>query len=319
MYKGKSIGVVVPCYNEETQVGVVIDTMPDLVDKIIIVDDNSIDKTAEVVEKYMSEDGGERIEFIKHPHNGGVGKAIASGYIWCRENDIDIAVVMAGDAQMDPADLPDILDPVTEGSVDYSKGNRFLSGEAWKKIPRIRYFGNATLSMLTKIASGYWHITDSQTGYTALNKRALKILPLENIFPGFGMPNDFLVTLNIYNMRVADVPINPLYGVGERSKMVIHRTVFSLAYLMLRLFLRRMIKKYIIRDFHPLIFFYATGFLLSILSVPLIGRLLLLFVMSGEIKTVNALASGFTFVMCLQFTFFAMWFDMDYNRRLNPR
>lgn len=262
MYKNKKIGVVVPCYNEETQISIVIDTMPEFVDKIIIVDDKSKDKTVEIVRKYQ-EAQKDRIVPICHEVNKGVGAAISTGYIWCRDNDIDIAVVMAGDAQMDPNDLPDLLDPVAENRVDYSKGNRLITGEAWQKIPKIRYFGNTSLTLMTKIASGYWHVTDSQTGYTALNKKALKLLPLEDIFPRYGMPNDFLVTLNIYDMRVVDIPINPLYGVGERSKMVIHRTIPSLLSLMTKLFLRRMLRKYIIRDFHPLIFFYLTGFILG--------------------------------------------------------
>lgn len=316
MYKNKKIGVVVPCYREETQIGVVIDTMPDFVDRIVVVDDKSPDNTVNVVREYQKKN--DKIELICHENNQGVGAAISSGYVWCRENGMDIAAVMAGDAQMDPADLPAILDPVADGITDYSKGNRLITGEAWRKIPKVRYFGNTSLTLLTKIASGYWHVTDSQTGYTALNRRCLELLPLEDIYPRFGMPNDFLVTLNIYNMRVMDVPINPLYGVGERSKMVIHRTVFALLALMTRLFLKRMVRKYIIRDFHPLVFFYLTGFLLGIIACPITIRLFIVWFETGSFKTINALAAGFTIIMCLQFMLFAMWFDMDYNRDLNP-
>jgi len=317
VYKNKSIGVVVPCYCEEKQIGGVIETMPDFVDKIVIVDDKSPDGTVAVVESYIEKQPG-RIILIRHIRNKGVGGAISSGYIWCRDNEMDVAVVMAGDGQMDPLDLPSLLDPVVEDKTDYSKGNRLITGEAWKKIPKIRYFGNMSLTLMTKVASGYWHVTDSQTGYTALNKKALKLLPLGDIFSGYGMPNDFLVTLNIYDMRVMDVPITPLYGVGEQSKMVIHRTVISLFRLMIQLFLKRMLKKYVIRDFHPLIFFYATGFFLSILSLPFAARLFYILILTGNINVINAMATGFTAIMGLQFLFFAMWFDMDYNRELNP-
>lgn len=319
MYKNKTVGVVVPCYNEETQIGIVIDTMPDFVDKIVIIDDVSGDKTVEIVKGYK-EKYPDKIELICHETNKGVGGAISTGYIWCRDNKLDVAAVMAGDAQMDPNDLPSLLDPVVEDKADYSKGNRLISGEAWTKIPTVRYFGNTALTLMTKVASGYWHVTDSQTGYTVINRKALKIIPLEEIFPRYGMPNDFLVTLNIFNMRVIDIPINPLYGVGERSKMTIHRTIPSLLKLMTRLFLRRMLRKYIIRDFHPLIFFYFIGFVLSLFAIPLSARIIYLFFFTNrDITPINALGTGFTIVMALQFLLFAMWFDMDYNRDLNPR
>ncbi len=317
MYKNRSIAVVVPCFNEEKQLSRVIDTMPDIVDKIVVVDDSSTDNTRQVMEGYR-EKFPERIITICHEHNGGVGRAISSGYIWCRDNAMDIAVVMAGDAQMDPEDLPALLDPVVSGRADYTKGNRLITGEAWQKIPKVRYFGNACLTLMTKIASGYWHVTDSQSGYTAISLNALKLLPIEDIYPGYGMPNDFLVTLNIYRMRVMDIPINPLYNVGERSTMVIHRTAFSLFRLMIRLFFRRMICKYIIRDFHPLIFFYSTGVLLGVLTLPFTARLIYFWWETGMIRKINALTCGFLAVMSLQFLFFAMWFDMDYNRDLNP-
>jgi len=317
MYRGKKVGVVVPCYNEETQIGIVIDTMPDFIDKIVIVDDKSKDKTVEIVKKYQ-EKNPDKIVLIEHLENRGVGGAISSGYVWCRDNNMDAAAVMAGDAQMDPLDLPALLDPVIDDKTDYSKGNRLITGEAWQKIPKVRYLGNAGLTLMTKMASGYWHVTDSQTGYTILNKKALKLLPVEEIYSGYGMPNDFLVTLNIYNMRVMDIPINPLYGVGEKSKMVIHRTAPALFKLMAKLFMKRMLKKYIIRDFHPLIFFYLTGALLGLISMPMIARLLYVWCQTGSFKTINALAAGFTLIMSLQFLFFAMWFDMDYNRDLNP-
>lgn len=320
MYKNKKIGVVIPCYNEETQIGIVIETMPEFIDKMIIVDDVSRDKTVEVSNKYREQEKyKDKIVIIEHEKNSGVGAAISSGYIWCRDNGIDIAVVMAGDAQMDPNDLPELLDPVADGKADYAKGNRLITGEAWQKIPKVRYFGNTSLTLMTKIASGYWHVTDSQTGYTALNKKALKLLPLKDIFPRYGMPNDFLVTLNIYDMRVIDIPINPLYGVGEKSKMVIHKTIPALLSLMTRLFIKRMVRKYIIRDFHPLIFFYLTGFILSLISIPLVAKVIFDIVQKGSVTPIALFATGFTIVMSLQFLFFAMWFDMDYNRHLNPK
>jgi glycosyltransferase involved in cell wall biosynthesis len=318
MYKKRKIGVVIPCFNEAKQIGKVIETMPDFVDAMIVVDDCSRDNTLDAVKK-LQKNSKRKIEIIEHKENSGVGAAISSGYIWCRENDIDIAVVMAGDAQMDPDDLPSLIDPVADGIADYAKGNRFITGEAFEKIPIVRYFGNSVLTLMTKVASGYWHVTDSQSGYTALGRRALNLLPIDKIYPRYGMPNDFLVTLNIYDMKVIDIPVNPLYGVGEKSSMVVHLAVPSLLYLMTRLFIKRMLRKYIIRDFHPLIFFYMTALILTLIATPLTARILYLWLyLNQSIRPINALGTGFTIIMALQFLLFAMWFDMDYNRNLNP-
>lgn len=317
MYREKRIGVVVPAYNEETLISRTVTTMPDFVDHIIVVDDLSRDRTAEVVAGLAEKDP--RITLIRHERNRGVGGAISTGYVWCRDHDVDIAVVMAGDAQMDPADLPALLDPVVEDRVDYAKGNRLVTGEAWQKIPRVRYLGNSALTFLTKIASGYWHVTDSQTGYTALNRKALKMLPLENIYPRYGMPNDFLVTLNIYNMRVMDVPVNPVYRIGEKSGIKLHTIVFSLSGLLMRLFLRRMVQKYIIRDFHPLVLFYLFGFVLFLVDIPLIVRMIALWAMNGKIPPINALTVVFVSLLAFQSMLFAMLFDMESNRELKGR
>jgi len=110
-----------------------------------------------------------------------VGGAIATGYEWCRDHGGDVAVVMAGDAQMDPADLPVLLDPVVAREADYAKGNRLFTGDAWNQIPRVRYLGNAAMSLSIKIASGYWHVADSQCGYTAINLKTLKALAICNL------------------------------------------------------------------------------------------------------------------------------------------
>lgn len=315
MYRDKRIGIVVPCHNEETQIERTLRTMPAFVDRMVVVDDASPDRTAEIVERLAREDA--RIHLIRHGKNRGVGGAISTGYIWCRDNDIDIAVVMAGDGQMDPDDLPALLDPVVEDRADYSKGNRLVTGEAWKKIPHTRYLGNSALTLMTKIASGYWHVTDSQTGYTALNRRALHLLPLEDIYPRYGMPNDFLVTLNIYNMRVMDVLVKPVYGIGERSGIKIGRAIFRLSFLLMRLFGRRMVQKYIIRDFHPLIFFYAFGFALFVpgllLGLYFVG---VRWLADTPVAPTSALFAAFLFVSGLQSLLFAMLFDMEANRDL---
>ncbi len=319
MYKGKSVAVVVPAYNEESQIGKVIETLPGFVDKIVIVDDASTDRTAEVVERYCKKyprKYGSRIVLIRHEQNQGVGGAITTGYKWARDNRMDVSVVMAGDGQMDPEDLPNLLDPVVEDKADYTKGNRLFTGNAWNLIPKVRYLGNSVLSLLTKIASGYWHVADSQTGYTAASLKVLETIQLENIYNGYGMPNDILVRLNVYNFRVKDVPIKPVYNVGEKSGIKLYRVIFTIPFLLLRLFLWRMKEKYVIRDFHPLVFFYFIG----LITFP-VGFLLGLYdffyrIFVGPVAPTSAMFDAFLVIMGLQFLLFAMWFDMEYNRDL---
>ena len=163
-------------------------------DSIIVVDDCSQDDTSDIVKKYQSNMGG-RLHLVEHSVNQGVGGAIATGYKWCRDQEIDIAVVMAGDAQMNPDDLPTLINPIVKDTADYTKGNRLFTGDAWNQIPKVRYLGNSAMSLLTKIASGYWHIADSQSGYTAINLKVLKTIDWDKMYKRYGQPNDLLVRL----------------------------------------------------------------------------------------------------------------------------
>jgi len=279
------------------------------------VNDCSKDKTAEVVESLQTQFN--KIVLINHTVNQGVGAAIATGYKWARDHDIDIATVMAGDAQMDPDDLPALLDPVVEGVADYSKGNRLASGEAYKKIPKIRYFGNSILTLLTKIASGYWHVTDSQTGYTAINKKALHTIDWDKMYKRYGQPNDLLVKLNVYDFKVSDVPMEPVYNVGETSDIRVKKVIFTMSWLLLKLFFWRLKEKYIIRDFHPLVFFYLLAFSLIFVSLVLTVRLFYLWYQYKYAPYMTALALFFSVTMGMQSCFFAMWMDADYNKKMN--
>ncbi len=139
---------------------------------------------------------------------------------------------MAADNQMDPADLQSIVEPVARGEAEYAKANRLFTGRAWELIPRHRYLGNAALSFLTKIASGYWHVADSQSGYTAISREALEELDLERIYPRYGFPNDMLVHLNVYGARVRDVPSRPVYGVGEESGIKLRKVIPTMSWML---------------------------------------------------------------------------------------
>lgn len=316
MLEDAKIAVVIPCYNEETQITTVLETMPDFVDRIFVIDDLSTDKTTEVVRGYIERTGDSRITLLEHEVNQGVGGAIATGYKSALAEEIDATAVMAGDAQMDPDELVSIVEPVVRGECDYTKGNRLFSGDAWNIIPRVRYLGNSMLSLLTKIASGYWHVADSQSGYTAISLQALQTIDWDKMYKRYGQPNDLLVRLNIYSFSVRDVPIRPVYGVGEKSGIKPLRMIPKLSTLMFRLFWFRMFHKYVIRDFHPLLFFYLAATALLPTGTLFGLYLLIKRVAVGPIAETSALFAAFMVIMGLQFLFFAMWLDMEYNKEL---
>ena len=312
MYRGKRVGVVVPAHNEEKLIGRVIETMPDYVDQVIVVDDASPDRTSQVVQSYLPRLDG-RLILIRHEKNQGVGGAITTGHRRALENGLEVVAVMAGDAQMDPAELPLVLDPVAEGEADYAKGNRFASGEAWQEMPKFRYFMNAALSMFNKIVSGYWHVADPECGYTAISRRALQMLDLNRLSKGYQFEMSVLVHLNAHNLRVVDVPVRPVYGIGEKSGINYLKAFVVFSLYLPRSFFWRLKEKYIIRDFHPLVFFYLFGLLFCPVGLLLGLYLLAHRLVAGPVTATSALFAMFLFMSGLQFLLFAMWFDKDYE------
>jgi len=313
MFEGKSIGVVVPAYNEERLIEETVFSMPKFVDKIIVVEDRSTDNTFRILMELKEKLRG-RLIIIRHNVNRGVGAAIIRGYEECLNQGIDIAVVMAGDAQMDPGDLPALIKPIANEKADYVKGNRLLTGQVKTIMPNLRYFGNSLLTILTKIASGYWNVMDPQCGYTAISKDILKKIPLRKIYQRYGFPNDILTKLNVYNARVVDVLVKPVYG-REISGIKLRSYIPKVSYLLLKCFLWRLREKYLIRDFHPLFLFYTFGF-----GATFFGSLLALYILYLRLFRGN-IASVASIILCallltvgFQTTFFAMWFDMEYNR-----
>jgi glycosyltransferase involved in cell wall biosynthesis len=312
---GRRVGVVVPAYNEERQIDTVLETMPDYVDRVFVVDDCSSDRTAEHVSRWVKRLGS-RVDLIQHHKRSGVGATIKSGYRAALDSGMEVMAVMAGDGQMDPQELPLILEPVATGRAAYSKGNRLTSGVAWQKTPRIRYLGNALLSLMTKIASGYWHVADTQSGYTAISATALRAVELDDLYPSYGYPNDLLIRLNVHNLRVADVNITPRYGIGERSSMRVWKVIPTVSLLLFRGFFFRLFEKYIIRDFHPLVFFYGLGGLLFLIGLVLGLIETVAKFTHGDVAIATVVLVALLMISGMQLLLFAMWFDMDYNKEL---
>lgn len=314
MYKNSKVAVVVPAYNEEDQILKVIDHMHPCVDQIIIVNDASTDKTKQIIEERSKTDT--RVVLISHSVNQGVGGAIATGYKWARDHNFDVAAVMAGDHQMDSKDLPDLLDPVVRDEADYTKANRLIYENSYAMIPKKRFWGNAILSLMTKIASGYWHVSDSQTGYTVINLKALKTIDWDQMYKRYGQPNDLLVRLNVWNFRVRDVPLKPVYNVGETSKLKISRVIFPMQILLTKLFFWRLFHKYVVKDFHPLILFYFYGFTSLIISFIFFLRFMWRFFLTAQFPETSLLILLFCFGGGMQAIFFAMWLDQNSNKEL---
>lgn len=314
MLEKKRISVVVPAYDEERLIGDTLAVIPAFVDRIYVVDDASRDDTCKRVEKIAAKD--KRVVLIKHERNSGVGAAIVTGYRAAMAEHDEVVCVMAADNQMDPGDLATLVRPVARGELEYAKANRLFTGEAWKIIPRYRYLGNAALSLFTKIASGYWHVADSQSGYTAISRAALEQLDLDRVYTRYGFPNDMLVHLNVINARVRDFPSRPVYGVGERSGIRLHHVVPRISWLLFKGFFWRLGQKYVIRDFHPLVFFYMLGFLLSIAGLALGILETVLRLMGHRITPATIVLVALLFISGTQFTLFAMWFDMESNKDL---
>lgn len=316
MYREHKIGIAVPAHNEEELIGDTLKTIPDYVDRIYVCDDTSIDRTSEIVKEFMKKD--ERITLLRHEKNTGVGGAIIDCHNKGIEDGMDIMAVMAGDNQMDPKELPKLLDPIIDGNADYAKGNRFYWWEALKGMSKWRVFGNSMLTFLNKIASGYWNISDPQNGYTAISTKVLTRLPMDEIYQGYLFENDMLVKLNAYDQRVIDVPIPARYG-KEKSKIRYSKFIVEGLWILFKDFLWRMKIKYIVRSFHPLVLFYLFGTIFTILGLLAAIWSLYIKVFQNQLLFERITISLMVFIAGIQFIFFAMYFDMAENRRIHEK
>ncbi len=238
MFCGRMVAVVVPALNEADKIGLTLRTVPAFVDWTIVVDDGSSDDTVRVAGA-TARPGSRRVEVISHPQNKGVGAALATGYARALQLGADAVAVMAGDGQMDPADLPRLLAPIVDGSADYAKGNRLAWPGGWRQMPPVRLLGSLALSWVTQLATGYRGIFDSQCGYTAVSRAALQAIGPEHLYPRYGYPNDLLARLAAVGARVVDVPVRPVYGPAWRSGLRPSRVAAPVTAILLRAFASR--------------------------------------------------------------------------------
>jgi len=329
MYEGKTVGVVVPAYNEEQFIRAVLRGVPEYVDRIYAVDDASTDATWNEIlaaptaddgpgQHHEQTDGGTdrgnsgtgltparsserakpdqsdgtadlkqawgvesmadsdttvrtalaertremgrqgRVVAIQHRSNQGAGGAIKTGYLAALVDGVDAVATIDGDGQMDPRVLSDLLDPIVDEDIDYTKGNRLLHREYRSEMPTLRLVGNFILTFLTKIASGYWRVMDPQNGYTVISRQALEAVSVEEMYEDYGYCNELLIKLNVADTRLADVPTDVEYS-DEESHIRYTTYIPRVSMLLLRGFLWRLKTKYLLLDFHPLVFFYFLG------------------------------------------------------------
>jgi glycosyltransferase involved in cell wall biosynthesis len=262
MYRGLTVAVAIPAYRAEATIAQVVATLPDLVDRVIVVDDASPDGTGAALRAIADP----RLVVVTHETNRGVGGAMKTAYRKSLELGSDVVVKIDADGQMDPAQMPALLDALVDSRCDYAKGNRFLDSRALAQMPRLRLLGNLALTFLTKVASGYWHIFDPQNGFVACRSTVLRRIDLDAIADDYFFENDMLVHLNILATRVTDVPMPARYG-GEQSSMRIGVVVWRFPGRLFSRFWKRIWHRYVLRDFSPVALFLFMGLPLVIAGV----------------------------------------------------
>ncbi|MDD5687991.1 MAG: glycosyltransferase family 2 protein [Elusimicrobia bacterium] len=315
MYRANKIALVIPARNEEKLIIPTLKNVPDYVDKIYVINDASKDSTAELVKNHSDK----RVELLSHQKCMGPGAAIITGYKMALKENYDVVAVCGGDNQMPLNQLKNMLDPIIDGKADYSKGNRFIEGgERLSDMPFTRVLGNTIISLLTKIASGYYKIFDVVDGFTAISKKALSVIDWDKAWKRYGYPMDFLVRLNIYGFKVIDVPRETIYIQGARQSQIKGLSyALRVSPMLLRNFFYRLYKRYLIGDFHPLIFMYILGMLLLLLGF-LTGIFILVAKLHGGSPTgATAIFSALLIIFGGQLFLFGMLFDMMGERKEN--
>ena len=256
MLSGKTVICVIPAYNVEHQIRRTVEGIGRYVDFIIVVDDCSVDKTSDVIRQIKDE----RLVLLKNERNMGVGGATINGFKKGLELQGEIFIKVDGDDQMDTEKMEQLIAPLFKG-YDYAKANRFLHSKELSQMPMLRLIGNFLLTFLTKISSGYWNIFDPQNGYFAMTRNTLKLLPLDKLHKRYFFENDVLINMNINRAQICDVPIGARYA-DEKSSLKIWKVLIYFPPLLVRRFLRRIYKKYILYDFSVIGFFYTVGLIL---------------------------------------------------------
>lgn len=318
MYRDRKIALVIPAYNEEKLISRTLEGVPELIDAIYVIDDKSPDNQNEVIMACAARDP--RIHLISHEENQGPGGAIITGYLQASRDAHDVAVVVGGDFQMNLSEVTSFLDPVIDGTADYAKGNRFMLSQlqdTLAKMPKIRLIGNWIITVLTKIASGYYKTMDVVDGYTAISKKAIDVIDWSRAWKRYGYPMDFLIRLNAYGFRIVEVPRTAVYLPGERQSQIKGLSyALKVSPMLIRNFFWRLNFKYLFVDFHPLVFFYYFSFVLIPLGLAFGLYLTVDWLFRGgyNVTAPRAILDALMLISGFQFLLFAMLFDMESSK-----
>ena len=254
------VAVAIPCYKVRAHILDVIACMPPRVQRVYVVDDKCPQQSGLLVEEQCDDP---RVRVIFHEENQGVGGAVSTGYRAALEEGMDIVVKVDGDGQMNPSLLPHFTHPIERGKADYTKGNRFYRPESLKGMPPIRLFGNAVLSFVNKLSTGYWSIMDPTNGYTAIHTSVLREMPLHKLEKRYFFETDMLYHLNTMRAVVHDVPMDAVYA-DEESSLKVSKVLPEFIVKHVNRFFKRYVYLYLLRDFN-------IGSLYSLLGVVLCG------------------------------------------------
>lgn len=258
--KSQRVAVVIPCYKVSAHILGTIRQIENDVDLIFIVDDCCPEKSGALVSGACADP---RVRVIYHPVNQGVGGAVMSGYLAAIDAGADVIVKIDGDGQMDPSLIPAFVAPILAGEADYTKGNRFFDLEEIRAMPKVRLFGNAVLSFMTKLSSGYWDLFDPTNGFTAIHADVARHLPFKKISCRYFFETDMLFRLNVLRAVVVDVPMDAKYG-DEVSNLKISKVVGEFFVKHVRNFIKRIFYNYYLRDMSLASFELPLGLLLFI-------------------------------------------------------
>lgn len=253
------LSVVIPCYKVTRHIMGVIESIPSIVERIYAVDDCCPDSSGDFI---LSNNKDLRVKVLFNEKNKGVGGAVMTGYKAAVEDDMLIVIKIDGDGQMNPALIPDFIEPIISGDADYTKGNRFYNLEEIHQMPTVRLVGNAILSLMNKLSSGYWNIFDPTNGYTAIHTDILRKIPLGKVSERYFFESDMLFRLNTIRAKVVDIPMDAHYA-DEESQLKIGKVVGDFLKKNIANTYKRIFYNYFLRD-------------MSIASIELIAGLILL-------------------------------------------
>jgi len=314
MTSNQELYAVIPCFNEEKHIVPYLEKIKNLIGNIIVIDDKSTDATNASLKKYIDENQKYKIILLEHKVNRGVGAAIATGYKYIRDilnpSENSAVVVLAGDGQMPIEQLDIVTRPIFKKLCDVSKINRL--GKYENNIPFLRMIGNRILSVLTQIASGYYGLWDSQTGYVVISNKVLKEIDWDKMYKRYGQPNDFILKCSEKNYLICETDAEPYYRKDIISKMKIYKVIFPLLSILFKGFIKRIFREYFTNNSEPIIINIIFILLTFILSLIFLGRVIIQYFFYNFIGT-NSLIS--LFFLTIIFLFLSSnFFSYDYKK-----